>query len=141
MRVVRAEAFYLPPPHLPATAWDLVPIAERVLRWYEIRTQRRVPTPAGILLGQRVFAQINHNRWIADCPCGSAVIVSPVDPRLGCPQCGTGWIQVVFPSDVDQAERSIEHRCVRERNWWHPDDTTAWNRQPAPGPEGEEPAG
>lgn len=132
MRVVRAEMFYLPPPHLPPDAWDLVPIAERVLRWYEIRQQRRVAVPAGVLLGQQVFAQINHGRWVADCPCGSAQIVSPADPRLACPECGTGWLTVVFPGDVDQAERDVDHLGVKERNWWNPDDPAPWNRPPEP---------
>jgi hypothetical protein len=139
--IVRAERFYLPPPHLPADAWDLVPVAERVLRWYEQRAQRRVPTPAGVLLGQQVYAQINHGRWVADCPCMSAVVVSPADPRLACPECGAGWITVVFPDDVDQVEREVEREAIRERNWWHPDDTDAWNRTPGDVDQAEQPEG
>ena len=128
MSVQRAETFYLPPPHLPPTAWDLVPPAERCLRWYEERQQRRVPTPAGVILGRQLYARINHGRWVADCPCGSAQVVTPVDQRLACPECGAGWLRVVFPDDVAAAEASVADELPHLRNWWHPDDAAAWDR-------------
>lgn len=139
--VTRAEDMYTPPPSRPADAWRLVPPAERVVRWYEERAQRRLPRPTGTVLGVRLYAQINHGRWVACCPeCNSAQITTPADPRMYCVECLSGWFVVVFPTDTTAAERSIEQQPVREQNWWHPDDTTAWNRpspeespQPEPG--------
>lgn len=131
MPVRRAEDFYLPPPDQPATAWDLVPPAERVLRWYEHRQQRRVRVPTATILGHRLFARINHGRWVADCPCASAQVVTPTDPRLACPECGAGWFTVTFPPDVAAAEAAVADEYPAEQNWWNPDDTTAWDRPPA----------
>lgn len=154
--VTRAEDFYAPPPTRPADAWRLVPPAERAIRWFEEKAQRRLPVPSGILLGVTVYAQINHGRWVADCPeCGSAQIVSPADPRMFCVECLTGWFRITFPPDAVAAEHAVVDLPVREQNWWHPDDT-AWNRprkerqptakelelqkpQPEPEPQGKEP--
>jgi hypothetical protein len=138
--VTRAESFYLPPPSRPADAWRLVPPAERVVRWYEEQAQRQLPRPTGTIVGVRLYAQINHGRWVADCPeCGSAQIVTPADPRMYCVECLSGWFQIVFPADTAAAERSVEQQPVREQNWWHPDDDAAWNRPREPEPSEPEP--
>ncbi|MEU6344489.1 hypothetical protein ABZ883_26475 [Streptomyces sp. NPDC046977] len=128
--VVRAEAYYLPPPRRRADSWDAVPPAERVWRWYELKVQRRMQPPAGMLIGQRQWARIDHNRWVSDCPCGSAQVVTPADRRFACPECGYGWIEVVFPEDVDAVEASVANDIPSERNWWNPDDPNPWNRPP-----------
>lgn len=120
--VLRAETFYLPPPKLPPDAWDLIPPAERVFRWIEHRAQRRVPPPDGFVIGQQVWARINHNRWVADCPCGSAAVVSPADPRFACTECGYGWAVLVFPEDPAAIEAEVVNELPHLRNWWHPDD-------------------
>jgi hypothetical protein len=125
---LRAEDFYLPPPDRPVDSWQLVPPAERVLVWYEQKQQRRLPRRSGTVLGVTVYPQINHGRWVADCPeCSSAQIVTPTDPRMFCVECLSGWFQLTFPTDAAAAERSVNDLPVRERNWWHPDDA-AWNR-------------
>jgi hypothetical protein len=128
--VVRAEDFYLPPPDQPANAWALVMPAERVFRWVELRQGRRLVTPTGFMLGHQIFARINHNRWVADCPCGSAQIVTPADPRLACTECRAGWFRLVFPADPAAAEASVAADLPHERNWWNPDDPDAWDRAP-----------
>jgi len=135
--VVRAEGFYRPPPSMPANAWALVPPAERCARWYELRLQRRIDTPAGVLLGQRTYARIDGGRWVADCPCGSAQVVTPADPRIACPECGYGWVVVVFPEDPAAAEAEVAELLPSERFWWHPDDAAAWNRPPEEAPPAE----
>lgn len=129
--VQRAEMFYLPPPSQQADAWQLVPPAERVFRWIEYRAQRRVIPPDGYVIGQQLYARINHSRWVADCPCGSAQVVSPEDPRLACTECLAGWFTVVFPEDAAAAEASVVAELPHLRNWWHPDDARAWGRPPA----------
>jgi hypothetical protein len=137
--VARAETFYLPPPDQPAHAWALVPAAERVFRWVELRQQRRLVPPDGFVLGHRLYAQINHNRWVANCPCGSAQVVSPADERMACTECGAGWFVLVFPEDVQAVEAELAGLLPHERNWWNPDDEAAWNRPPedAPDPLGD----
>ncbi len=120
--VERAETFYRPPDRRPPISWDDVPAAERVFRWAEHRQQRRVVPPEGVIIGQRIYAQINHNRWVANCPCGSAQVVSPADPRTACTECRLGWIVLVFPGDVEAVEASVAHELPHLRNWWHPDD-------------------
>lgn len=126
--VERAETFYLPPPDQPANAWALVMPAERVFRWVEARQGRRLAVPAGFMLGHRIFARINHNRWVADCPCGSAQVVSPADPRLACTECGAGWFRLKFPPDPGVAEAEVAAELPHLRNWWHLEDTAAWGR-------------
>ncbi|MGW6566436.1 hypothetical protein [Streptomyces sp. NPDC054975] len=120
--ITRAEDFYLPPPHLPATHWALTPPALLAVRWYEEKQQRRVTVGAALLLEQRLYPRINHGRWVADCTCMSAQIVTPTDPRMWCVECGTGWWQLTFPEDVEAVEQETGLLPVAERNWWHPDD-------------------
>ena len=124
--VERAESFYLPPPDQPPNAWALIPAAERVFRWVELRQQRRITPPDGFMIGHRIFARINHNRWVADCPCGSAQVVSPADPRMACTECGAGWFRLVVPDDPAAVEASVGDALPHERNWWHPDDPDLW---------------
>jgi hypothetical protein len=120
--VVRAESFYLPPPGTDPHAWDDVPPAERVWRWYEARVGRRVIPPEGTV-EDVYWARINQNRWIADCSsCGSAQVVSPADPRYACTECGWGWCALVFPADVAAVEASLAPLKPYLRNWWNPDD-------------------
>lgn len=138
--VIRAESFYLPPPMQPHTVWDPVPPAERVFRWAELRQQRRLVPPTGYVLGHRIFARINHNRWVADCPCGSAQVVTPADPRMACTECLAGWFDLIFPEDPATAEASVANELPHERNWWHPDDDGAWDR-PAEEPADAQPDG
>ena len=139
--VVRAENYYTPPPPTPADAWAEVPAAERVWRWYEIRMGRRV-TPPEETVEDVYFARINQNRWIADCSCGSAAVVSPVDPRYACTECGWGWASLVFPADVAAVEARLARLKPVLRNWWNADDPHNPDRPvdpvPDPGPLSEE---
>jgi hypothetical protein len=121
--ILRAETFYLPPPHLPPDGWASEPPAMRAVRWYEERMQRRVTVGDGLLL-ETVYAQINHGRWIANCACHSAQIVSPADARMWCVECGTGWWQVVFPPNPDAVEASLDGLPRSEQNWWAAEDET-----------------
>ena len=133
--VVRAEAFYVPPTPEPADTWALTPPAERVFRWVEVRQQRRLVPPDGFIIGQQIYARINHNRWVADCPCGSAQIVTPADPRLACTECGYGWVELVFPEDTDTVETELAELLPHQRNWWHPDDPVSWGLPPQDAPD------
>jgi hypothetical protein len=141
--VVRAETFYLPPPREPADAWADVPGAELVFRWLEYRLSRRI-TPPTDAVDQTYWARINQNRWVAECICGSAQVVSPVDQRFGCTECGWGWCTVVYPEDVPAIEASLMSVAPHLRNWWHPDDPNRPNPPEPPQdpePPREDPAG
>ncbi|MGW1609405.1 hypothetical protein ACWCQZ_08405 [Streptomyces sp. NPDC002285] len=133
--VVRAEAFYTPPPTQPEDLWADVPAAELVWRWYELRMGRRVVPPAEAV-DETYYARINQNRWIADCSCGSAAIVSPTDPRYACTECGWGWCTLIFPADVAAVEAALLPLKPVLRNCWHPDDPTnpARPTEPVPDP-------
>jgi hypothetical protein len=129
--VIRAETFYLPPAARRPEDWSQIPPAQRVFRWAEHRQQRRMTPPDGYILGQQAYARINHNRWVTDCRCGSAQVVTPADPRMACTECGLGWIRLVFPEDVAAVEASVADLLPTERNWWHADDPS-WDRPPPP---------
>lgn len=143
--VVRAETFYLPPPPLPRDAWADVPGAELIYRWVEARMGRRVPLPDSTLDDEPpVYARVNQNRWLADCVCGSAAIVSPVDPRWGCTECGYGWVAMVVPTADEIAVIEASLILIAKphlRNWWNPLDPNNPDRPPEPpadpGPEGK----
>lgn len=133
--VHRAEDFYLPPPELPAEAWDQAPAAERVVRWMETKAQRRIATPPRDVVIGTAYAYINHGRWVADCPCGSAQVVTPADPALYCVDClPDGWLTLIFPADCASAEAEVAELPKRERNWRNLDEDTNPSRK-APEPE------
>lgn len=126
IKVVRAETYYVPPPRLPRDAWAEVPPAELVFVWMETRTGRRIPLPEGTLDEEPpVYARVNQNRWLADCVCGSAAIISPDDPRWACTECGYGWVAMVVPTPVEVAAIETELMTISQphlRNWWNPED-------------------
>ncbi|MEU2143626.1 hypothetical protein ABZ741_04845 [Streptomyces globisporus] len=125
--VVRAETFYVPPPPRrgqPPLDWSDAQAAELVYLWVEQRMGRRLPRPTE-QVEDTYFAQVNQNRWVAQCVCGSAAIVSPTDPRYGCTECGYGWAGLVFPDNVAEVEEQLllEPR-PHLRNWFHDADPT-----------------
>ena len=74
----------------------------------------------------KVFAVINHSRWIVDCPvvgCASANIVSKDAPFWICVECGSPendetWYNVEFPTDALAIEVVLLHRPFEvNRNW------------------------
>ncbi|MEU0359911.1 hypothetical protein [Streptomyces cyaneofuscatus] len=141
--VVRAETYYLPPPPRrgqPPMDWSGVPAAELVYLYMEFRVGRRLTKPTGTV-DETYYAQINQNRWVVQCVCRSAAIVSPTDPRFACTECGYGWASIVFPEDPAAVEEELllEPR-PHLRNWWHDDDPTNPYRvepEPEADPEGE----
>lgn len=125
--VVRAETYYLPPPPPRGDPhdWDDVPPAERVFLWIAWRLSRRTVIPTGFEAdAPLVYARVNQNRWLGDCPvCGNAAIAPPTDPRFGCTECNFGWAVLVFPDDLAavEAELLLTPQPTM-RNWWNDDD-------------------
>lgn len=126
-----AETVYTAPPGYAPADWAAIPPAERCMR--RDPGAMRVPPPKSnaVRVGSRVYARLNHGRWLVEClSCPSAQITSPDDPRFYCIECGnagTGmWFAVVWPdADVRKAiESDARDLTGRERNWAHNADTT-----------------
>lgn len=129
--VQRAENYYLPPYPMAPDAWAEVPGAELVYVWLEARTGRRIKRPDELLADEPViWARINQNRWVADCVCGSAAIISLADPRWGCTECGYGWVTLIVPTLEEAAAVEAELMKIPRphlRNWWQPSDPNPLN--------------
>lgn len=72
-----------------------------------------------------VHAYINHGRWVADCPCNGAELVTPgVD--MVCGSCGM-TSTITFPSQKTRGDldRLLEVRPVQNQNWTPDEDLAA----------------
>ncbi|MFE0875346.1 hypothetical protein ACFW4X_10760 [Streptomyces smyrnaeus] len=129
--VVRAETYYLPPRQMPPDAWGDVAPAELVWRWMEHRVGRRLLPPADTLTDvPPVYARVNQNRWLADCVCNSAAVVSPADPRWACTECGYGWVAMIVPTPDEVAAIEQQLLAIPQphlRDWWNPADPNPYN--------------
>ncbi|MFZ3558170.1 hypothetical protein [Streptomyces sp. BH055] len=136
--IVQAETYYLPPtPRRGQTVqdWSQVPGAELVYKWVDYRMGWRVPVPAQAVPDDPgLYARIDDGRWVAECQCGAAWIVSVLDPRFGCAQCRRDWVPLIVPDDIPAAE--AEALSLDRRFWFHPADP----RNPAPPEPEPEPA-
>lgn len=65
--------------------------------------------------GDTVVAYINHSRWVADCPCNGAELVTPGHKML-CGSCGAES-KVTFPSDADEITALLGKRPSVNQNW------------------------
>ena len=72
--------------------------------------------------GETIQAYVNHDRWVADCPCNGAELVAPGEEML-CGSCGARHT-VKFPGPKTRAkiEGLLNVREPLFRNW-HPDET------------------
>lgn len=143
--VVRAEAYYLPPPPRrgqPPADWSQIPGAELVYHWLNYRMGRRMPIPTEFVPDAApVYARINQNRWMGDCPvCGNACIISLNDPRFGCTECPRDWVELILPADPEAVE--AEMLAIPQtylRNWWNSEDPADPTVPPAEPVEGAPP--
>jgi hypothetical protein len=69
----------------------------------------------------QVYAYVNHGRWVADCPCGGAELVTEDQPLL-CGSCG-GIRPVVWPEDVEGIERALADRVRQDTQNWRPGES------------------
>ena len=79
----------------------------------------------------KIFAEINHGRWIGNCPtpgCNGALVVSHETPYFMCPYCrnfsnGGKWYEVKFPNEKKDIETLLLRRpawdgfAAKNRNW------------------------
>ena len=87
------------------------------------------PTPAPETHSMVVYAEVNHGRWIVNCPfCPGAEFADPEDKRFYCLSCGNEdvegqWLKVKWPQTRNKIEIELLKRS-RERNRnWRPGET------------------
>lgn len=68
---------------------------------------------------KKVEARIDWGRWLVDCPCGGAALVTAEEPFTYCTNCGNGYVggealTVVFPPDRAEIEAELLLRPMYE---------------------------
>jgi hypothetical protein len=90
---------------------------------HKLATQNRFVYVPGKTLGKKVYAFVDHGRWVAQCECGGAESVDLDSPIFFCCSCGnrstTGRPrEVVFPKEIEQIEAILLKRTdLRWKNW------------------------
>ncbi len=106
--------------------WQMLPLRD-FLAQQSIVNGTLPPPPISEINGE-VNARVNQGRWIADCPCGGAAVVSSKQPFFYCPYCGNAgngrkWLQVAFPQEKAEIEAELLKRPAfngfhaKTRNW------------------------
>ena len=97
--------------------------------WWKRR--RSFPLPKSVVLSPIAQAQVNHGRWIADCPfCNGAEMVD-LDKRLffcgSCLNKGVGgqWLTVAVPIERAAIEAELIKRSGEEHRNWKPGESVA----------------
>lgn len=89
--------------------------------------------PVGVDKSNKVYAEVNHGRWIANCCfCKGAEMVTPTDPRFLCLSCGNQggtWVPVEFPSNAASIEAELVKRPKQENRNWRAPETLAYLRK------------
>jgi hypothetical protein len=70
-----------------------------------------------------VTASINHSRWIVNCACRGAAFTSPHVPIACCFDCGTVYLNVQFPDNVEMIESILLKRQYAINRNWLPSET------------------
>lgn len=83
--------------------------------------------PKHASLERKVYAHVNHSRWLWDCPlCNAAQVCSNTDWRALCVECfnrGDGWWEVVWPDERAQIEELLSRRPRDDQRNWYPNET------------------
>lgn len=64
----------------------------------------------------QVYAYANHGRWVADCPCGGAELVTEGQTML-CGSCADVR-EVVWPENAEVIETILSDRPRPNQNWY-----------------------
>ena len=80
-----------------------------------IPTHRRAET---------VTAYVNDGRWVADCPCGSGILLVPGWALGTCFECG-GIAEIAWPDEkaIVAIDAALGERVKRSTMNWTPDET------------------
>lgn len=82
-----------------------------------------VPPPTHIARDElAVYVRVDHGRWVADCPCGSAQLACMTDLRLFCVDCGNAhadgrWVKTIWPTSTVEIDRVLSLRPLPYQNW------------------------
>lgn len=82
--------------------------------------------------GKPVYARVEANRWIADCECRGAEVVTPADPAFFCLSCLNEGNRnrprpVIFPDDKEDVEDALLARPEPETRNYTPADAVFAN--------------
>lgn len=95
-------------------------VRERIIGWASRSGYKFVEDRVA---GNPVHARIDYGRWIADCECGGAEMVDPVEPIFFCCACGNRVTsgrarKVIFPKDRTKIEDGImKNNDPAWQNW------------------------
>ena len=103
-----------------------IPYMEIVKARFVANSQKPVPSFAQI--SGTVDAQVNHGRWLAQCPrCPNAIMLSR-DPAVNrlflCDNCGEGWMDVTWPLNREEIEATLQRREDDTNRNWTPNETS-----------------
>lgn len=127
--------------------WQPESLVEFIARRYMNHGFGRLPPIDADHIQGTVRARISAGRWIADCSCNSAMIVSTETPYFICPECGNAhndgrWRRVIFPSNRAAIETVLLKRPLMSQRrtaagelvWMQGrNPMEAWNRNWSPG--------
>lgn len=88
-----------------------------------ITKARRKKCPAENDVGDATLkAEINHGRWVVNCPCGGAEMADKSFKLFYCLSCmnewlGGKWARVEFPKNAGNIEKALDKRDVKNQNW------------------------
>ena len=90
---------------------------------HKLAVQSRVVYVPGKTIGKKVYAFVDHGRWVAQCECGGAESVDPDSPIFFCCSCGnrstTGRPrEVVFPKEMERIETILLKRTDPRWKCW-----------------------
>lgn len=83
-----------------------------------------LPPVRGSLSDTELPVEVNHGRWIVNCPfCPGAELADPDDPRFFCLSCGNAdanheWLRVRWPVDKEVIEAVLLARPKDETQNW-----------------------
>ena len=100
--------------------------AEIPARLWWLRDDVPFALPEKVARGPVVLAEVNHGRWVVDCPdpdCTSAQLAAREDPRFLCVSClnertaAGAWLPVAWPEQVDDIEAVLRERDTVNANY------------------------
>lgn len=105
--------------------------------------RQTMPLPTETDTATPCYAEVNHGRWIVNCPfCAGAELADPDDRRFFCLSCynvavGGKWLAVTWPSQRKAIEAELLKRPKAEFANWSPGERVASLRAEAAAMAGE----
>lgn len=104
---------------------------------------RRTLPPDSEKIGITIKAILDHGLWLARCPMGDGcygeTVVTSLNPVTFCVDCGAGWFDVEFPSNMGEIEKEVMKRRKNRMGLphanWDPRGGLDRNGKPNGGPE------